>query len=203
MLKDADTEVVAEAQDHEQVLTKFGATTPTVCAIDIDLPRVGGLEVTRRLRELAPNAHVLLMGNAGDVATAARAIEAGALGLIGRDSEPDLLVSAIRAVSAGRTYLSDALVQQLALRRASRATNAVEGLSPREFEIMRLLAEGRPVSQVAELLDLSPRSVANYQTQIKHKLGVETTAALVHLALRHGLIQLGERWSDEPQRPSS
>jgi DNA-binding NarL/FixJ family response regulator len=117
-----------------------------------------------------------------------RALDGGAWGFISKNAAPESLVAAVRAVQAGRRYLSEGLSPALLARSLDDEAARLASLNQREFEIFRLLAEGRSAAECARLLNVSPKTVANNQTRIKEKLDVATSAALVHLALRYGLI---------------
>ena len=184
--------VVAQVDSSESLLDAAATRPLGVAMVDLSLPPAGGLDATRRLREVHPEIGILLFSVAADSDLAMRAFDAGALGYITRGSDAAALIQAVQAVSAGKPYLKPEMMQEVALRRVSAQRDVVASLSAREFEVFRLLTEGKSVSEIAAALDLSPRSVANYQTQIKRKLGVTTSAGLVHLAIRRGLIRIGE-----------
>ena len=118
--------------------------------------------------------------------TRQRALEAGARGYVTKSSQPEVLVQAVRAVHAGQVYLSADIVQGRAA--LTQDAGRLASLTGKEHEIFRLLAQGRTVADIAQLLNLSAKTVANHQSQIRDKLGLATPAALVHLALRHGLV---------------
>jgi len=186
---DAGIAVAAEAADAAQGYAVFCTERPDVSIVDLSLPGGGGgLELIRRMRAHAPQAAVLAFSMHDDALFAVRALQAGARGYVTKRSAPDVLIEAVAAVAGGKTYLSPDIGAQLAGRGAD-AAHPLERLSARELEIFRQLADGRTIGDIAAALHLSPKTVANYQTQIKEKLGVATSAALVHLALRHGLLQ--------------
>ncbi|HEY8553085.1 MAG TPA: response regulator transcription factor [Burkholderiales bacterium] len=185
---DAGIAVAAEAADAAQGYAAFCAGRPDVSIVDLSLPGGGGLELIRRIHAHTPQAAVLAFSMHEDALFAVRALQAGARGYVTKKSAPDVLIEAVAAVSAGRTYLSPDVGAQLAQRGAD-AAHPLERLSARELEIFRQLADGRTIGDIAAALHLSPKTVANYQTQIKEKLGVASSAALVHLALRLGLLQ--------------
>lgn len=186
--QDAEVAVVAEAGDAQQGYAEFCRHRPEVSVIDLSLPRVGGLELIKRVRAHAPRATTLAFSIHEDALFAMRAFQAGARGYVTKNSAPDVLVEAVQHVASGKMYLSPDISRQLA-HRSSSSADPLTLLSAREFEIFRQLADGRSVGEIAAALNLSPKTVANYQTEIKEKLGVTSTAALVHLALRRGLIR--------------
>lgn len=187
--QEAEVAVVAEAEDAEQGYAEFCRHSPEVSVIDLSLPRVGGLELIKRVHAHAPHATTLAFSIHEDALFAMRAVQAGARGYVTKNSAPDVLIEAVQQVASGRMYLSPDISRQLAHRSSAGGADPLALLSAREFEIFRQLADGRSVAEIAAACNLSPKTVANYQTEIKEKLGVTSTAALVHLALRRGLIR--------------
>jgi DNA-binding NarL/FixJ family response regulator len=181
-----DVRVVAEAADAEQGYLLFRQHTPDIAVVDLSMQGAGGLELIRRIVAHESLARVLVFSMHEEGIFAERAFQAGARGYVTKQSAPEILVEAVRQVHAGRSFLSPDMAQRLVLGRGD--ANPLAVLSGKEFEIFRLLAEGRPVADIALALSLSQKTVANYQTLIKEKLGATTTAALVHIALRHGVI---------------
>lgn len=182
-----DLQVVAEASDAESGYHAFCLHQPDVCVVDISMAGLGGIELMRRMVAREPRARALAFSMHDDPMFVSRALQAGARGYVTKGSDPDTLVHAVREVLAGRLYLSADVAQ---LMNASQAEqDPVAALSAKEFEVFRLFAQGRAAHEVAETLKLSPKTVANYKTQVKDKLGATTTAALVHIALRFGVLQ--------------
>jgi len=168
-----DVEIVAEAAQPEEGFAQFVRCAPDVTVVDLSMPGPGGLELIRRILEQA--------------IYASRALQAGALGYVTKCSPPETLLQAVVSLAAGRRFLSPDIARELWL--AQGASSPLDSLSPKEFEVFRLIAEGQSVGQVSTVLNLSQKTVANYQTMIREKLGVSTSAALVHVALRAGVIQ--------------
>ena len=182
-----DIVVVADVGDGGAACAAFDATAPDVTVTDLSMRPVGGLELIGRLLVKAPAARVLVFSMHDGAVLLRRALEAGARGFVTKASSPECLVDAVRAIAAGRRYVGADLIA------ASPAVDDFEveqlrALSGREFEVLRLLAQGDTVNQCAEVLGLSPKTVANHQTTIREKLGVSTSALLVHLAIRHGIV---------------
>jgi two-component system, NarL family, invasion response regulator UvrY len=186
-----DIEVVAEARDGDEAYRLFCELSPDAVVMDVSLPGMSGIEATRRIVAREPQARVLAFSMHEDAVFASRALQAGARGYVTKSSAPELLVEALRAIAAGEPYLSREVAQQLALQRSP--GQPFGDLSPREFEVFRLLAEGKPLSEIARILSLSEKTVANYQVAVKQKLEADTSAQMVWIALRHGLFgQRGE-----------
>jgi DNA-binding NarL/FixJ family response regulator len=180
--------VVAEADDGEAGYAAFVAGTPDVIVTDLAMPGGGGLELIRRVLLRDSRARVLVFSMHDGPMLVRRALEAGARGFVTKASPPDCLVDAVRALHAGQRYLSPDLAPTLLQRDAQHETERLATLSAREFEVFRLLAQGHSVADCAAALKISPKTLANHQTVVKDKLGVSTSAALVHLAIRHGVI---------------
>jgi len=181
-----DVRVVAEAADAEQGYLLFRQHAPDISVVDLSMQGAGGLELIRRIVAHESLARVLVFSMHEEGVFAERAFQAGARGYVTKQSAPETLVEAVHQVHAGRNFLSPDMAQRLVLGRGN--ANPLAVLSGKEFEVFRLLAEGRAVADIALALSLSQKTVANYQTLIKEKLGATTSAALVHIALRHGVI---------------
>lgn len=183
-----DIQVVGEAANGEDALACWDALGPQVTVMDISLPGCSGIEATRRILSQAPDARVLVFSMHEDVVYARRALEAGAKGYLTKGSAPDSLVEAVRCVSRGEPYIDAAVAKELALEGRAAGEAGPETLSPREFEVLRLLAQGHPVRDIAERLGVTPKTVANQQTLIRQKLGAETPLQLLRAAVRLGLV---------------
>jgi DNA-binding NarL/FixJ family response regulator len=182
-----DLRVVGEAEDGEAGYALWQQCAPDVTVVDLSMGGAGGMKLLARITARAPDARCLVFSMYDGALVAQRALEAGARGYVTKSSQPEVLVQAVRAAHAGRIYLSADIVQG----RAALAEDArrLAALTVKEHEIFRLLAQGRAVADIARLLNLSAKTVANHQSQIREKLGLATPAALVHLALRHGVIE--------------
>ena len=179
---DPSVEVV-EAQDGASGFAAFFDLRPDVAVIDINLPGHSGLELLRRIIEQAPEARLIVFSMNDDPIVAARAIQAGAKGYIAKNDDPALFAEAVRRVAGGGLYLHPEMARQIAFLRTGGAADAVSRLSAREVEILRLLAAGRTMAQIADLLDVSYKTVANNCTQLKQKLGARSAMDLMRIAL--------------------
>jgi len=181
-----DLRVVGEAEDAAGGYRLWAQCLPDVTVVDLSMRDAGGLDLLARIAARAPEARCLVFSMHEDAVVAQRALAAGARGYVTKSSQPEVLVQAVRAVHAGQIYLS----ADIARGRAALAADAgrLATLTGKEHEIFRLLAEGRTVAEIARLLHLSAKTVANHQSQIRDKLDLASPAALVHLALRQGLI---------------
>lgn len=189
LLEDAaDIRVVAEAENGEGFLDAYFCHKPDVAITDLSMPGIGGIEAIRRLRLKDENARILVLSVHEDVMFPVRVIKAGALGYLSKRTAPEALLRAVRAVARGETFLERELAQKIALDGIAGTDDILKGLTDREFEVFRMLAEGRSVNEVAEKLFLSPKTVGTYQTRVLQKTGLDSTAALARLAIRKGLI---------------
>jgi DNA-binding NarL/FixJ family response regulator len=184
--RSGDLQVVGEAADAEEGLRLWRERSPNVTVVDISMRGASGLTLVEHITRRAPAARCLVFSMHEDPLVAQRAVQAGACGYVTKSSQPEVLVEAVRAVHAGKVYLSADVVQE----RAALAHHAdlLASLTPREHEIFRLLALGHALADIARMLKLSAKTVANHQSQIRDKLQLATPAALVHLALRHGVV---------------
>ena len=183
-----DIRVLAEAGNGEDAYRLFCELRPALVVMDISLPRISGIEVTRRMMARDAAARILVFSMHEDVVFASRALAAGARGYIAKSSAPEVLVEAIRRIAVGRSYVDHAMAEKLALQRVGSAPDPVGVLTEREFEVFRLLAQGQPVNEIARILNLTAKTVANHQSSLRQKLGIDNAAQLVRLAARHGLI---------------
>ncbi|RZL93451.1 MAG: response regulator transcription factor [Variovorax sp.] len=184
--QDGDMAVVAQAASVDEACALFAVHEPDITVTDLAMPGSSGLELIRRLRERDAQARTLVFSMHDSDMLVHRALELGALGFVSKTSPPECLIDAVRSVRAGRRYLSPALAQRLL--DGAVESLAFDSLTQREFEIFRLLSRGESLATCAHTLHLSQKTVSNLQSLIKDKLGIHTTAAMAHLALRHGLI---------------
>ena len=183
-----EIEVVAEAATGEDAYRAFCDLNPDVVVMDINLTGMSGIEAARRMLAREPDARILVFSMHEDALFGSRALQAGARGYVTKASAPEVLVEAVKAVSAGRLYISHDMAQELALQTVPGQDLPLNALSPREFEVFRLLAEGKSVGDIARILSLSQKTVANYQSLIKQKLDADTSAQMVWIALKRGLV---------------
>ena len=180
-----DIDVLGEAEDAAGAHALFCRLQPQIVVMDITLPGTSGIEAMRRMLVYNADARVLIFSMHEDAIFARRALQAGAFGYVTKASAPNVLVEAIHSVASGKKYLSPEIAQKLALRDFS--LDQADGLSAREFEVLRLLANGRSVKEIAESLGLNPKTVANHQSAIKQKLGADTAIQLLRKANQLGL----------------
>lgn len=184
-----DLSVVAEAESGEAACRQFIEHAPDVVIMDLSMPGVGGIEAIRRIVSRQSDARVLVFSMHEDTLFVEQALQAGARGYIGKSSAPVVLVEAVRQIASGNIYIDPDIAQRLAFQKTKGTDSPFQALTTREFEIVCLLAEGLSVNAIANRLALSYKTVANYATQIKSKMEVNTTSELTRLAIRHGLVK--------------
>ncbi|MGH8727289.1 MAG: response regulator [Burkholderiales bacterium] len=185
----SDIEVIAEAESGEEACKLYAEKRPDVVVMDLSMPGIGGMEALNRIRAKNPDARILVLSAHDDAMHPKRALEAGAAGYLSKRSAPEALIEALRQVMQGKIYLESGIAQQLAVNQLTGQQNPVEVLSPREFEVFKLLAQGKSVADIAELLFLSPRTVGTHLYNIKQKLNASNSAEIALIAMRAGVIQ--------------
>ncbi|HWX57271.1 response regulator transcription factor [Bradyrhizobium sp.] len=184
--------VVAEAADGAEAYRLFKEVRPDLVIMDLAMPGIGGIEAVRRIRQWDRGAKILVFTMHQNAAFAVQAIRAGARGYVTKTSPPETLVAAVMDVLADRIAISPDIDHELALSRLGGETVAADVLTPREFEVLRMLLAERTSDEIADALHLSPKTVANLHCLIKDKLGVGSDIELVRLALRQGILTQGD-----------
>ena len=182
-------EVIAEAESGEKGYQLFGALEPDVMVIDLSMPGMGGLEAIRRIMMRHEKAKILVLSMHEDLSFANQALKLGAKGYLIKNTLGDDLVKAIETISRGEVFLSDEIAKKIAVSSIQGDQDPIHDLSAREFEIFRLLAEGFEVDAIATTLNISSKTVSNYQTMIKQKLNIDTPVELIRYAIKAGVIK--------------
>jgi DNA-binding NarL/FixJ family response regulator len=187
-----DIRVVGGAGDGRRAVAEVTELRPDVVIMDIAMPHRNGIEATALLRASTPSARVIILSMHATSEHVFRALQAGARGYVLKNSAGAELVEAVRTVHAGKRYFSpkvaDLLVDDYV--REGRSASPVEALSPREREILQLIAEGHTSAEVGRMLSLSPKTVETYRSRLMQKIGVEDLAGLVKFAILHGLTSI-------------
>jgi len=184
-----DFEVVGEASDGHQVLAAVRDLAFDVLLLDMSMPGKSGVELIRQVKSEKPKLRVLVLTMHEEHQYAIRAIRAGASGYLTKDSASRQLIEALRKVASGGAFISSEVAEQLALGAMPDATREPhEALSDREFQIFRLIAAGKSISEIGEQLSLSVKTVSTHKANILHKMNMAGTAELVRYALTHQLI---------------
>jgi len=179
---------IREVESAEEACSVYGEYLPHVVVMDMMMPGMGGLEGVRHLMAKDDKARILVLSMRDDPAFVARSTKAGAMGYVTKRSAPDELNKAVRALLAGRRYLSTDVQQDPHGESARPDDERVSALSEREFEVFCMLAEGKSVVEISENLHLSPKTVSNHRSHIMEKLGARNIVELTRLAIRSGLI---------------
>lgn len=178
---------IKEAGTVDEAYRMYIASAFDVVVMDVSLPGVSGIEGVRRLTSRFPDARVLMFSMHEEALFAERAMQAGARGYVTKSSAPETLVQAIRDVMEGRVYIAREIARQLALRAIPGVHSPLHVLSRREFEIFRLMAQGLDNEVISATLSISGKTIANYQSLIREKLGISNAAQLVRLAFETGV----------------
>jgi DNA-binding NarL/FixJ family response regulator len=185
-----DMVVVGQASTGQEVLRVVRETDCDVLVLDISMPGGGGLEALKQLGALHPDLPVLMLSVYPEKQYATRALVAGAAGYLTKEAAPAELVAAVCQVARGEAYVSGSLAATLAERLRPGESTPHEALSDREFQVMRMLASGSRITDIASDLSLSAKTVSTYRTRILSKLHLESTADLIRYALDHGLAEV-------------
>lgn len=181
--------VVAEAANAAMAYQRYKETRPDVVVMDIAMPGRGGIDAIEHIRQLDARARVLVFTMHGGLPYILQAFRAGARGYVTKSSPPETLVSAVRKVALGQVEICPEASEVLALHQVQGERTALAELSPREFEIFRMLLDARSTDEIAAALNISRKTAANYHYGIKSKLGVASDIELLHLGLRQGLVE--------------
>lgn len=183
-------QVVAEADDYPAIMKAVRANELDVLVMDITMPGKNGVDVLKIVKGEKPKLAVLMLSMHPEDQYAVRALKAGASGYLTKNSAPERLVDAIQTISAGRRYITAELAESLASHLTEDTDKPLHAtLSDREFQTIRLIASGRKLSEIAEELNLSPKTVSVYRARILEKMKMKNNAELTHYALKHGLVE--------------
>jgi DNA-binding NarL/FixJ family response regulator len=182
-------DVIGESDSGEKAYQMFGELKPDVMVMDLSMPGMGGLEAIRRILMRHERARILVLTMHEDLSFANQALKLGAKGYLIKNTLGDDLVKSIQTVSKGEVFLSDEIAKKMAMQSISGEQDPIHELSAREFEIFRLLAEGLEIDAIAATLNISSKTVSNYQTMIKQKLNINTPVELIRYAIKAGVIK--------------
>ena len=177
-----------EAADGREALDAFREQRPALVILDLNLPGLGGIEVIARLKTADPGARILVLSMHDDYIHVTRALQAGAAGYVSKNAQPEELLEAVRRVAAGHTYIEHEIAEGLVFTKLRTPLDPLDDLSSRDLEMLRLLARGRTLPQIADTLGIAYKTAANSSSRIKTKLGASGTADLIRIAIRSGLV---------------
>jgi DNA-binding NarL/FixJ family response regulator len=187
----SDIEVIAEASDGKEALDSIAGHNPNVVLMDVMMPGLNGLDTTLRITKERPNTKVVVLSMNSTEEYVLQAMRAGAVGYLLKNAAPEELELAVRAAARGETYLSSAVskhVIEAYLQRVAGEGGPLERLSPRQREVLQLVAEGNTTKEIAVRLDLSTKTVEMHRTHLMDALGIHDIAGLVRFAIRTGLV---------------
>ncbi len=182
-----DIDVIAEAGSGEEACSKYLNHQPDVLIMDLNMPGIGGLEACRKILARDPKARILVFSVHENEIMLERALDVGIKGYISKRSASKVMIQAVRKVAAGEVYIGEEMISHLVGQRKSAEGGRLKDLTPREFEVFRLLADSKSVNEIAGILNISPKTVGHHMTHIKEKLGISNIAGLTHLAIRLGI----------------
>lgn len=184
-----DVIVADEASNGQEVLDKIWNNNYDMVLLDISMPGITGLDVLKQLKNDKPKLPVLVLSMHPEEQYAVRLIRAGASGYLTKESAPDELITAIRKISQGRKYITSSLAERLAFEvEVDSEKPPHDILSDREYQVLRMIAEGKTVKYIAKELSLSIKTVSTYRTRIMEKMKMTTNAELMHYAMKHHLL---------------
>ncbi|HEY9035912.1 MAG TPA: UvrY/SirA/GacA family response regulator transcription factor [Pseudomonadales bacterium] len=190
LLDDANgIKVVGDARNGEDAIKLCRELSPDIALMDVRMPGIGGLEATRKITHFCPDTRVIALTVCVDDPFPSKLLEGGASGFLTKDAGIQEMIQAIRTVASGQRYLSAEVAQSLALKTFSpESGNPFEGLSDRELQICLMVVSCQKVTDIAEKLHLSPKTVNSYRYRIFEKLSIASDVELTHMAMRHGLL---------------
>jgi DNA-binding NarL/FixJ family response regulator len=188
-----DIEVLAECGDGHEVLEAANRTQPDVLLLDITLPGLNGIEVAQRVKKLSPSTRILILSMHTDAEFVTKALRAGVAGYLIKDAAVAELKVALESLKQGRTYLSPAISQTvvqgfLRITEEAPQARAIDLLTPRQREVLQLIAEGNSTRAIAERLSVSVKTVEAHRAQMMERLDLHDVPSLVRLAVQNGLV---------------
>ena len=183
---------VVEAADNRQIFASIGEFNPNVVLLDVPTPGLSGLELLKELVEKFPSTPVLALSQHETEEHAVLALRSGAAGFIAKSAASAELELAIRAVARGERYLASELSKQAILKYLEDPRSFFSELTPRQYQVLKMIAEGHPTKEIARRLNISAKTVETHRAQLMERLNIHETAGLVRYALRMGLVKLDE-----------
>ena len=185
-----DIKVIGEATTGEQAITLSRELNPEIILMDVKMEGIGGLEAIRRISRQDNKIKIIAVSSLDNEPYPSRTLQAGASGYISKNAKAQEMIDAIHAVNLGKKYISADIAQRIALSKLEeRNRKSIEEVSEREMQVMIMITTGKKVSDIAETLHLSPKTVNSYRYRLFEKLGVNSDVELTHLAIKHGIIE--------------
>ncbi|MCP4289144.1 MAG: response regulator [Gammaproteobacteria bacterium] len=185
-----EVDVVGEANSGEDALAKIKTSAPDLVLMDVNMPGIGGIEATRKIKRLYPSIQVIVITIHSDTPFPEQLHDAGALGYLTKGCPADELFEAIHTVNRGKPFISSEVSKKLTLARINGrdSDTPFSALSQREMQVFLMITQGHKTQEISDSLCLSPKTVSTYRHRLFEKLDVNTDVDLTHLALRYGLI---------------
>jgi two-component system invasion response regulator UvrY len=181
--------VVGEVQTGEDAVKWCRTNTVDIVLMDMNMPGIGGLEATRKILRYSPDIKVIILTVHTENPLPAKVMQAGASGYLSKGATPQEMISAIQSIAAGQRYIGAEIARQMALSQLEpQSDSPLSSLSERELQIMMMITKGLKVNEIAEALNLSPKTVNSYRYRMFSKLNISGDVELTHLAIRHGLV---------------
>ncbi|MGF6759852.1 DNA-binding NarL/FixJ family response regulator [Paraburkholderia sp. GAS33] len=183
----ADIVVSGEAAQGSEVVEKLRTSEVDLLLLDMTMPGISGVDLIRRVRAEQPSLPVLVLSIHNEAQVVSRALRAGATGYVTKDSDPEVLLTAIRKLASGGRFIDPKLVDAIIFETHSGDAPPHEILSDREFQVLQMLASGKSINDIAEALALSAKTISTHKMRLMQKLGLANNAELIRYAIRHGL----------------
>jgi DNA-binding NarL/FixJ family response regulator len=183
----ADIFVAGEAAQGNEVLDGLRAESVDLLLLDMSMPGISGIDLIRRIRAERPTLPVLVLTMHNEAQIVSRALRVGASGYVTKDSDPEVLLAAIRKLASGGRFIDPRLVDAMVFETNADDAPPHEILSDREFHVLQMLAAGKSITKIAETLVLSAKTISTHKMRLMQKLGLATNAELIRYAIRHGL----------------
>ncbi|SAL17329.1 response regulator protein [Caballeronia udeis] len=188
-----DIVVAGEAAQGAEVIEKLRTCQVDLLLLDMTMPGISGVDLIRRVRTEHPVLPVLVLSIHNEAQVVARAVRAGATGYVTKDSDPDILLAAIRKLAGGGRFMDPKLVDVMVFDTHSMDAAPHKILSDREFQVLHLLAAGKSINAIADVLVLSAKTISTHKMRLMQKLGIENNAELIRYAIKHGLTSERDR----------
>lgn len=189
-----DIDVIGEAGSGEDAVSLTEKLQPDIVLMDINMPGIGGIEATRRIRQRHPNVQIIAVTVHSDAPFPSKLYDAGAIGYLNKGCPAEEMLEAIRTVAKGKPFVSREVSQKLTLAtlNGQNLTSPFRNLSQREMQVLMMIIQGMRNQKISESLHLSPKTISTYRHRLFEKLNVSTDVELTFMALRHGLVDLQE-----------
>lgn len=184
----ADMVVTAEAGHGSEVIEKLRTCEVDLLLLDMTMPGISGVDLIRRVRVDEPALPVLVLSIHNEAQVASRALRAGATGYVTKDSDPEVLLAAIRKLADGGRFIDPKLVDAMVFEKHAGDVPPHEVLSDREFQVLQMLASGKSINDIADACALSAKTISTHKMRLMQKLGLGNNAEVIRYAIRHGLV---------------